>query len=52
MQKIFTVTEVSKILRVNKNFVYNLIKSGKLKAVTIGSVKITENDLNNYINSL
>ena len=52
IQKIYTVTEVSKILRVNKNFVYALIKKGELKAVKLGSIKIKENDLNNYINNL
>lgn len=46
---LLTVTEVAKILKVNRNFVYKLIKDGELKAVKIGSIKVREKDLNTYI---
>lgn len=52
MEKIYTVSEVSKILKVNKNFVYEMIKQGRLKAVKIGSIKIKEKDLENFVNNL
>lgn len=52
MDKIYTVAEVAKILRVNKNFVYNEIKTNKLKSIKLGSIKIKESDLEKYINKL
>ena len=47
---LLTVSEVSKKLKVNRNFVYNLIKDGELEAVRIGSIKIREDKLNEYVN--
>ena len=46
---LYTVTEVAKMLKVNRNFVYNLIKNGELEAVKIGSIKVREEALNQYI---
>ena len=48
---LFTVSEVAKMLKVNRNFVYKLINEGELKAVKVGSIKIREGDLNEYINN-
>ena len=48
---LYTVSEVAKMLKVNRNFVYNLIKDGELEAVRIGSIKIREDKLNEYIKS-
>ena len=48
---LYTVTEVAKLLKVNKNFVYNLIKNGELEAVKIGSIKVRKEALNRYIES-
>ena len=47
---LLTVSEVAKALKVNRNFVYKLIKDGELEAVRIGSIKIREDKLNEYIN--
>ena len=47
---LLTVSEVAKSLKVNRNFVYKLIKDGELEAVRIGSIKIREDKLNEYIN--
>ena len=47
---LLTVSEVAKMLKVNRNFVYKLIKDGELEAVRIGSIKIREDKLNEYIN--
>ena len=52
MESVYTVSEVSKILKVNRNFVYTLINENKLKAVEIGSLKIRESDLKKYLDSL
>ena len=47
---LLTVSEVAKALKVNRNFVYKLIKDGELEAVRIGSIKVREEKLNEYIN--
>lgn len=46
---LYTVTEVAKMLKVNRNFVYKLIDDGELEAVKIGSIKVTANAVNSYI---
>lgn len=46
---LYTVKEVSDILKVNRNFVYDAIKKGELKAVKIGSIKILKEDLEFYL---
>ena len=46
---LYTVTEVAKLLKVNRNFVYNLIKNGELEAVKIGSIKVRKEALNRYV---
>ena len=46
---LYTVTEVAKLLKVNKNFVYKLIKDGELEAVRIGSIKVRKEALNRYV---
>ena len=48
---LYTVTEVAKMLKVNRNFVYKLIKDGELEAVKIGSIKVRKEALNRYIES-
>ena len=48
---LLTVSEVAKALKVNRNFVYKLIKDGELEAVRIGSIKVREDILNEYIKS-
>ena len=47
---LLSVSEVAKLLRVNRNFVYKLIKDGELKAVKIGSIKVRKTDLEEYVN--
>ena len=47
---LYTVTEVAKLLKVNKNFVYKIIKNGELEAVKVGSIKVREEALNRYVN--
>ena len=46
---LLSVSEVAKLLKVNRNFVYKLIKDGELEAVRIGSVKVRKEALNQYV---
>lgn len=48
---LLSVSEVAKLLKVNRNFVYNLIKNGELEAVKIGSIKVKQEALNRYIDN-
>ena len=48
---LYTVTEVAKMLKVNRNFVYKIINNGELEAVKIGSIKVRKEALNRYIES-
>ena len=48
---LLSVSEVAKLLKVNRNFVYKLIKDGELEAVRIGSIKVKQEALNRYINN-
>ena len=47
---LYTVTEVAKLLKVNRNFVYKIINNGELEAVKIGSIKVRKEALNRYVN--
>ena len=49
LSKLFTVSEVAKLLKVNRNFVYDLIRNGELEAVKVGSIKVTKDALNKYL---
>lgn len=46
---LLTVREVAELLKVNKNYVYNVINTGELKAVRIGSIKVRKTDLEMFI---
>ena len=48
---LYTVTEVSKVLKVNRNKVYELINSGELKALRLGRLKVTEAEIERFIRS-
>lgn len=49
---LLTVSEVSKILRINKNSVYNLINSNRLPAIKgLGTIKIKSEDVNELLES-
>ena len=47
---LLSVSEVAKMLKVNRNFVYKIINNGELEAVKIGSIKVRKEALNEYIN--
>ena len=48
-EMLYTVTEVAKLLKVNRTFVYELINRGELPAVKIGSLKIRKTTLEKYL---
>ena len=48
---LYTVTEVAKKLRVNRNFVYKIINNGELEAVKVGSIKVKKEALTKYVNN-
>ena len=46
---LLSVSEVAKMLKVNRNFVYKIINTGELEAVKIGSIKVRKEALNRYV---
>ena len=46
---LLSVSEVAKLLKVNRNFVYKIINTGELEAVKIGSIKVRQEALNRYV---
>jgi excisionase family DNA binding protein len=51
IDKLFTIEEVAKILRVSARSVNRYIETGKLKASKIGVWRIKEVDLNEFLES-
>lgn len=51
MNKLYKVSEVAEILRVNRNCVYMLIRNNELRAFDINGLKIAEDDLKAFISS-
>lgn len=47
--KLYTVAEAAKILKSNKNYVYGLIRSNLLPALKLGSLKIREEALSQFL---
>lgn len=48
--ELLTISEVAKRLKVNRNTVYNLIHTGNLTALKLGSLKVTYKELDRFIN--
>lgn len=49
---LYTIAEVARRLKVNRNTVYRLIKEGRLKAVRLGSLKVRSKALEEFLNTL
>ena len=49
IDKLFTIEETAGMLRVSRRSVNRYIESGKLKASKIGSWRISESDLKNFL---
>lgn len=46
---LYTVKEVSEIIRTNPTFVYKLIRCGKLPAIKLGSYKVRKEALEEFL---
>ena len=49
MEKLLTLKETAKILRVSERTIMRYLKSGKLKASNLGQWRIKERDLNKFL---
>lgn len=49
MEKLYTIKEVSKLLKCNVNRVHELRRAGLLKCLKMGSYKVTESSLNRFL---
>lgn len=50
MFKVYTLEEIAELLNVTRRTMYNYIKSGRLKAVKIGSIwRVSEDNLKKFI---
>lgn len=49
IEKLFTITEIAKILRVHTRTVNRYIESGRLKASKLGVWRIRQSDLNAFL---
>jgi len=50
MEEVYTVKEVSQILKVNVHRVYDLIRTGNLRALKLGSLKVRKSALEEFLN--
>ena len=49
--KLYTLPEITKIIKLARRTLYNYLKSGELKAVKVGGTwRVTEESLNEFIN--
>lgn len=49
MDELYTVKEVSKVLKTSIPFVYKLIKVGQIKALKLGYIKIRKNEVERFM---
>ena len=49
MEKLFTLKETAKILRVSERTIMRYLKSGKLKASKLGKWRIKQSDLEKFL---
>lgn len=47
--ELLTVKEVAKEIKTNTNYVYKLIRSGKLVGIALGSMKVSKDSLERFI---
>lgn len=46
---LYTISEVAKILKINKNFVYTLINNGHLRSIKLDCRKVTRKALLEFL---
>lgn len=49
MEELYTIKEVSKLLKCSINRVHDLRKSGVLKCLKLGNYKVTQSSLNDFL---
>lgn len=49
-EMVYTISEVSTLLKVNRNFVYKLISDGYLRSMKLGCRKVTKKVLLEFLN--
>lgn len=49
MDELLDITQVSKLLKCNRNKVYELINSGALQGLKLGRVKVSSIELQNFL---
>lgn len=49
LNQLLEVSEISKLLKCNKNKVYELIKSGQLQGLKLGRMKVSTIELENFL---
>ncbi|MNE65316.1 Helix-turn-helix domain protein [compost metagenome] len=49
MNRLYPIPEVAKLLGVNNNFVYDLIKHGHLQALKLGRLKVSTFELDDFM---
>ena len=45
----YTISEASKILKTNKNCIYDLVRHGHLKVIKYGSLKVPAKEIERFI---
>ena len=50
MHELLEVSEVAKVLKCNKNKVYELIKSKQLQGLKLGRMKVSTIEIENFLN--
>ena len=51
-KKLFTVTETAHLLSIGRNRVYELIRTGELRALELNGLKIRDTAIENFLNNL
>lgn len=46
---LYTIPEVSKLIKSNANYVRELLKSGQLKGLQLGNVKVRKSELERFL---
>lgn len=51
IETMYSISEVSKIFKVSKQYLYNLMKQNKLKTIYMGGIRVPESEIVRIINS-
>lgn len=46
---LYTIPEVSKLIKSNANYVRELLKSGQLKGLQLGNIKVRKSELERFL---